>query len=449
MLAPRGIGRQRFRTSATRPEPVGAPLSEEQHALLDRWLEESLQPPRRFTKRRLAVGLAALLIVAAAGAYTQKDRYTDDAADLSRRLIGDERTARVESYYFRLQDQLNKLKYRIRGAAADPFANVVTVEYTAEAPARVIVMDFHPQPRGPGDLTGILKFAPVPLRLPETKKLRENPDPGEGVWTTAGLPRSSPEDPLMARTFFKPDRSRPFAQVGVLLVDGRRARMHIVGGTVDPGGDLGVRGPGAIPAADQKLLLAAWNGGFKGPHGGFGMVAAGKQYRPLRNGLASVAVFDDGTVKMGEWGKTLSWDEHMVAVRQNAVLLVDNCEVSKRTNEGNDTWGYVEVNSAEFITWRSAIGLTKDGHLLIASGNSLSAATLAQALWAAGACTAMQLDINSPYVLTSLYFAQADGTVRAEKFLGAMPDSATRFFKTQERDFFYLTFDETRYRGGP
>ena len=133
-------------------------------------------------------------------------------------------------------------------------------------------------------------------------------------------------------------------------------------------------------------------------------------------------------------------------MRQNAVLLVDNCEVSKRTAEGNDTWGYVQVNSAEFITWRSAIGLTKDGNLIVASGNSLSASTLANALWAAGACTAMQLDINNPYVLTSLYFPQSDGSLKPERFMDSMPDSPTRWSKTQERDFMYATLDEARFR---
>jgi hypothetical protein len=136
----------------------------------------------------------------------------------------------------------------------------------------------------------------------------------------------------------------------------------------------------------------------------------------------------------------------MEACRQNAVLLVDRGEVSKRTAEGNDTWGYVQVNSSEFITWRSAIGVTKDGNLLVAAGNSLSAETLAKALWAAGAEYAMQLDINSPYVLTSLFFPQPDGSVKPERFMEAMPDAPGRFLRTQERDFMYLVVDESRYR---
>ena len=66
----------------------------------------------------------------------------------------------------------------------------------------------------------------------------------------------------------------------------------------------------------------------------------------------------------------------------------------------------------------------------VAAGNSLSAETLAKAMWAAGACTAMQLDINSPYVLTSLFFAQADGSTKAAKFVSGMSDNPARFFST-------------------
>ena len=57
----------------------------------------------------------------------------------------------------------------------------------------------------------------------------------------------------------------------------------------------------------------------------------------------------------------------------------------------------------------------------------------------------MQLDINSPYVLTSLFFAQGDGSHEAVRFMDSMPDSPGRFLRAQERDFMYITLDEARY----
>jgi hypothetical protein len=403
----------------------------------------------RFTKKRIALGLLLFCLAAAGAAYTQKDTIAPRVADTSRRFIGDENTARVEGWGFKVEDRIDKTKYRLFGGSTNPFSNAeVTVQFVPRPPAPVYVYFVGGEGVSTGPLLVPLNGGRLPMALPDTKPLRDDLQEGEGVWTTVGLPRSSPDDILMAKTFVRPDKSRPYALVGVLLMDARRIRLNIVGGTVDPGGDRGVKGPGAIPSAAVPNLLVAWNGGFKGPHGNYGMRADGKEYRPLRNGLATIAVMKNGTIKMGEWGKDLKADEDMAAARQNAVLLVQNGEVSKRTAEGNDTWGYVEVNSAEFITWRSAVGLTKEGNLLYAAGNSLSAKTLAEALWAAGAVTAMQLDINSPYVLLGAFFQQPDGAVKSTKFMDGMPDSPSRFLKAQERDFFYVTFDDPLYASG-
>ena len=71
---------------------------------------------------------------------------------------------------------------------------------------------------------------------------------------------------------------------------------------------------------------------------------------------------------------------------------------------------------------------------------------MAKALWAAGAHMAMQLDINAPYISTSLFYPQPDGNVDAKKFMDAMAPSASNYLHTRERDFFYLVLDESRYR---
>lgn len=66
---------------------------------------------------------------------------------------------------------------------------------------------------------------------------------------------------------------------------------------------------------------------------------------------------------------------------------------------------------------------------------------LARALWALGACYAMQLDINRPYVLTTLHYDQPDGSFVTKKPMDQMPTDIGRFTsrRPQERDFFYLT----------
>ncbi len=54
--------------------------------------------------------------------YTQKDRIAPEVADMSRRLIGDERTARVEGWFFKVEDRVDKAKYRLFGGETNPFA---------------------------------------------------------------------------------------------------------------------------------------------------------------------------------------------------------------------------------------------------------------------------------------------------------------------------------------
>ncbi len=406
------------------------------------------QPSRRWFTWKRAMLVVAMMGAAATGVvYTQKDAIAPKAADLSRKVIGDENTARLEGWFFKVEDRVDKLKYRVLGGEENPFdVPEVQVQFVPKPAPREIPFFAGSNSRPGGQLLTADALGPLPLSLPATKLLMSEPQPGEGVWTTAGLPRSSPGDMLMAKTFIRPDRSRPYASVGVLLVDSRRVHLKMVGGTAEPGGDRGVRGPGIIPKDDYKQLLVAFNGGFKGPHGGYGMVANGKEYMRMRNGLATICVDKTGAIAMGEYGRDFTWQEGFEACRQNVILMVDKGEISKRTTEGNDTWGYVNVNSSEFITWRSAVGVTKDGNLLIAAGNSLSADTLAKAMHAAGAYYAMQLDINAPYISTALFFQQPDGSVKAEKFMDNMAPSPGNYLGTRERDFFYLTLDESRYK---
>ena len=401
---------------------------------------------RRITVRRILLAVLLLFVAAGAIAYPERSRFSAQAADFSRNVIGDENTARVESWYFALDDRVAKVKYRVLGGSTNPFStSAIRVDFVARTP-RTIVYYTGSGAKPPAAQLTADTLGPTPLQLPKTQVLRDNPEPGEGAWTTAGLPRSNPNDMLMAKTFIRPDKSRPYAMVGVLLMDARRIHLNMIAGTGEPGGYRGMKGGGVLPGDAASSLLAAWNGGFKGQHGSYGMWIDGREFVPLRNGLATVAVMKDGSIKLGEYGRDFTRDENTVAVRQNAVLLVDKGEVSRRVGEGNDTWGYVQVNSAEFITWRSAVGITKEGNLLFAAGNSLSAETLAKALWAAGAYMAMQLDINSPYVLLSTFTQQPDGTLKADRFMDNMPDSPSRFLKTQERDFMYITLDESHYR---
>ena len=75
----------------------------------------------RITKKRIALVVLLGLLVGMATAYTQKDQLSPKVANFSRTVIGDENTARVESWWFTVQDRIDKVKYKLLGGETNPF----------------------------------------------------------------------------------------------------------------------------------------------------------------------------------------------------------------------------------------------------------------------------------------------------------------------------------------
>ena len=126
---------------------------------------------------------------------------------------------------------------------------------------------------------------------------------GEGAWTS--YIKDDAGATLAYRTFIQPDPKRPYTLVAIVAFNLSRIRLGYVLGTIDPelkGTAIPGR-KGIIPAPDFKpdVLLATFNGGFKGEHGAFGAMSDGIVAIPPRDGLATVAMYEDGTIKIGEW----------------------------------------------------------------------------------------------------------------------------------------------------
>src|SRR5438128_9684379 len=114
-------------------------------------------------------------------------------------------------------------------------------------------------------------------------------------------------------------------------------------GTIEPGGPRGVRGPGLIPATDQKgdVLLAAFNGGFKYADGQYGLMVNGRVYVPPQPGAATIAVTKEGKILLGAWGadsRLNSNNSDLLAWRQNAGLLINSGVINPLTQDGA-AWG--------------------------------------------------------------------------------------------------------------
>jgi hypothetical protein len=169
--------------------------------------------------------------------------------------------------------------------------------------------------------------------------------------------------------------------------------LHI--GSQDPptgGAVIGPQSGPAVSAAEQPLLLACFNGGFKATAGVGGTTSGGTALVPLRAGTASLVLDTTGAAQLGVWGSTVPTPgEQVASVRQNLPPLVLNGRPTADVGTWQD-WG-ATLGGGPTVA-RSALGQDAAGNLLFAGSMHAVPLDLATALVSAGAATAMELDIN-------------------------------------------------------
>jgi hypothetical protein len=387
-----------------------------------------LQPKRPSARKKrvplwLAVGSVIMVIMIV---LTQGNGTVGAwAADTFRSIAGPVATAQIEAWYLNAQNQVQQWQYQAGGQhVASPF--------------QVTPKSMRPTATPTPPLQATLK--PMPL-LPMKSYVSPTLD-GEGTWN--GLEQASkPYNylPLDARAFIRPDPAFPYAIVTLLQFDTRFSRLHIVSGTQEPGGPRGAHGAGVIDPTDLEgnTLLAALNGGFKYADGAYGIMTGGKVYVPPQSKAATIAITRSGQLIMGAWGvdaRLNSNNPDLVAWRQNASLLINKGVINPLTKDGA-AWGGTILNSE--YTWRSGLGITAQGNLVYAAGNALVPETLGKALYAAGAVTAMETDINPFWVRAFLYQKNSGGSLTITKLNTAMQGTGNEYLNVDLRDFFYLT----------
>ena len=357
---------------------------------------------RRWPRVALLAGavLVSLIIVLVVIPVVSPSTGAAIADDL-RSIVGPEPVAVLESLSFRLKDTLKQIGYQ---------ANGTTSQVTWSDPSAAPTV--------------------------------------EGGWQVFGqMPRNQP---VMERTSIKPDSSRPYAEAALVRIDLSQVELHVLPGVSEPEAVAGVPPfprPGRIPADVQASgkLLAAFNGGFKAVNGHYGMMTdQGVVLQPPLDSIATLAFYRDGRLRLGEWGRDITASADLVAYRQNCPLLLDAGQITPSVIQDNHRdWG-TTIQNAD-ATWRSGLGLSRDGHFLIyAAGDSLTVESLARALQLAGADFAMQLDINSLYTRFVTYRPADVKTskypVVAQKLLDQMPGlGQSEFLSPYDRDFFYIT----------
>lgn len=381
--------------------------------------ERSGRPARRPRRWRRVVATVLLLALLCSQANAIVDSPVGAwGADYARALLGPRLTAQIESYYFGFTDNLERLRVQLFGAPqTDPYGKAQGTPLPTEVPA---------SRHGPPPL---MSLPPIQLRLAPGL-------PGEGQWIADGLPNPTYRGwPVpIAKTFLRPDPDRPYALVTLAAIDLRQVSLHIVDGTSEPAAG----GPGIIAPPDRtaNLLLAAFNGGFKAADGHFGLATGGHVYLPAQFGAATLALYADGSVRMGAWGSPDVPMANLIAYRQNGVPLIVDGVINPTAQTQGYSWGAPIL--ANIYTWRSAVALTSSGVLLYAAGSSVSAETMAQALVRAGAEQAMELDINPVWVRFETYSGSGTSLV-AHPLRKGMYGGPTQFLVPYARDFLYVT----------
>ena len=240
------------------------------------------------------------------------------------------------------------------------------------------------------------------------------------------------------------DRSRPYAGIALVRIDLSMLQLHMVPGYLEPSASATVQNSipnlGLIPNADLTRLVAGFNGGFKTVNGHYGMMVNYVTLDPAFPGIATLALFKDGHIQLGTWGRDMFPGPVIVSLRQNCPPILQGGLVNPLVYVNDHAvWGNTVGN--EEITWRSGLGMSQDGRFLIyAVGNGTTIPILAQALQNAGAYNAMQLYINQHFIHFVTYARNSTNTtMTAIQLLDQMEVDPKVFLVASSRDFFYLT----------
>ncbi len=255
---------------------------------------------------------------------------------------------------------------------------------------------------------------------------------GEGLWRTAG--QTVGRVAVLQVTEFRPDVSHPSVMVSAAWLSARNVSFVLVPGAHEPGGDWAWHG--AIPQPLQRQLVAAFNSGFKLNEARGGFYAEGRAARPLLPRAASLVIDEDGGPRIGRWESPLSLLPKIQAVRQSLQLIVEQAAVVRGLERNRDgAWG--ATLNQNLFTWRSGLGLTRDGDVIYVAGDGLTLSSLARALQMAGAETAMQLDIHNGWCSFNVYQPKRShgSAIIATTLNRYMARPAERYLSPDDRDF--------------
>jgi hypothetical protein len=268
----------------------------------------------------------------------------------------------------------------------------------------------------------------VEYRPPTVPAMLQPALAGEGVWH-ATRPSLEGEPPVLVTTI-RDQPEYPRVLAGLAWINTQHTRLALYPGRLEPSVEL-PRGPMEVPHYERSSLLATFNSAFKLADSGGGFVLGGHTYAAMRDGLATIVGYTNGTVDVIKWEYGQHAPANVSFARQNLSLLVNEGRPAPNL-ENNSEWG--ATVGAAVLVWRSAIGIDSHGNLIYASGEDQTVSSIAHALLQAGAVRAIELDINSYW--TSFITYGAAGAGAPKNLLPSMDRSAERYLEPDDRDFF-------------
>ncbi|MFN2234242.1 MAG: hypothetical protein ACK2U1_08430 [Anaerolineales bacterium] len=417
--------------------------------------------------RWIILGIVLIFVVAGILLLANWRTIGKQMANPLRDLLGVEVVANIETVIFDVQDQIEQWKFDLGLAqASNPFGEVPDSEDGGSTQAIVLPtqtllstlasLTASATPL-PTDSLVDVQATLIPTEIIQTETVEPTPTPsgwiledivpygdlkGEGLWQPY---LHNPEGEVVAyRTFLQPDPERPYTIVVVVAFDLTKTNLRFVLGLEEPSKPGGPHGWGVIPNEDKQpgKLLAAFNGGFIAEHGGYGAMADGITALAGRAGLATLAIYNDESVRIGEWGNDFYTDGDYRAWRQNALMIVHNGEINEKVYTGTEAeWG-ANLDGAT-VTLRSSIGINEDNQVLYYfAGPSLSMPVLADAMVASGAYNGILMDINPTHAhFTAIRYE--DGELSAEALYPEEMDLwVDRYLGQWDQDFFYVVVKE-------
>lgn len=334
------------------------------------------------------------------------------ADNILRPIVGEKITLSLESFYFGINDKIKTLQYSI----VKPNNNELNISFKKNFKLIKQDNDFNLSPIN-------FKNHFYPLK-------------NEGVWNI--LPNYLfSNNAVLAETFLRPDKERSYALVSLVKINMQKLSIGLQAGTYYPGGPFKAYGKGYVPKKIQNSnsLLAVFNGGFQAKDGNYGLILGGKTFIPLIKNMPTIAIYNNGSTKIIDYtGQKIA--KNIIALRQNGPYLIKNSQITQFVENDLDTWGRTTTNS--IYTWRSGLGITKNGNVIYAVGPSLIPKTLALALKEAGAVNAIQLDINPFWVRFILYQSLGSGKYTHSSLLKNMQDGGYQYLHGYNKDFFYI-----------